>query len=69
MKALSANLARRTADEKRRRQIEHLHRLGPQALGEFLTEAVDLMDLEIELLRYGRLDPSDARYCGRRTDD
>ena len=42
--------------------VAHLHRLGPDILAEFLTEAVDPVDLELELLRYGRLDP--RSLCG-----
>jgi hypothetical protein len=42
--------------------VDHLHTLGPDILAEFLTEAVDPVDLELELLRYGRLDPRDL--CG-----
>ena len=42
--------------------VDHLHRLGPGVLAEFLSETVDPVSLEIQLGRYARLNPSDP--CG-----
>ena len=47
------------------RLIEHLHRLGPRAIGELLRSiAEEPSDLISELERYGRLDPSVIRAIG-----
>ena len=52
---------RRPADTERlKRQVEHLHRLGPRPLCEFLIEFAgnDLqVDLDLQLSRYALLDP------------
>lgn len=41
--------------------VDHLHRLGPDILAQFLMEIADEVDLAIELERYGRLDPETIR--------
>ena len=60
--------ARIVADLKFRRQVEHLHRLGPQAIGHFLAElGVDelvLSKLEGHLDRYEQLDPEVVAAVG-----
>ena len=42
---------------KRQRRIEHLHRLGPRAVGELLYEVSEGEDLDRALEAYGRLTP------------
>jgi hypothetical protein len=53
-----------------RRDVEHLHRLGPRAVGELLIElgARRMVRTEIELLlrRYRRLDPAIVAAVGGR---
>ena len=46
-----------TARLKRHRQIEHLHRLGPRAVGELLYEVAEIEDLDRALDTYQRLTP------------
>ena len=45
------------ADLRRQRQIEHLHLLGPRAVGELLHEVAEDDDLDRALEAYGRLTP------------
>ena len=42
---------------KRQRQIEHLHSLGPRAVGELLCEVSEAEDLDRALKAYERLTP------------
>ena len=42
---------------RRQHQIEHLHRLGPRAVGELLYEVSEGEDLDRALEAYGRLTP------------
>ncbi len=42
---------------KRQRQIEHLHSLGPRAVGELLCEISEAEDLDRALKAYERLTP------------
>ena len=55
-------------DERLRRDIEHLHRLGPRALLEFLLEIgrerLLRADLEVRLRRYAALDPGAVEALG-----
>ncbi len=43
---------------KRQRQIEHVHQLGPRAVGELLYEVAEGEDLDRALDAYERLTPS-----------
>jgi hypothetical protein len=56
------------AEARFRRDVEHLHQLGPRALHEFLLElAAERMlrvAIEAKLRRYGRLDPKVLRALG-----
>lgn len=46
------------------RLVEHLHALGPRAVGEFLVEVADPEDLFLVLERYARLHPETVRALG-----
>ena len=59
---MSETKERHAAISQNRDLVDHLHALGPDILAEFLVEAVDPLDLAIELSRYARLDPRDL--CG-----
>ena len=47
-----------------RRQVEHLHRLGPRAVGEILREVADGENLGNALEAYGRLTPDLLKALG-----
>ena len=49
---------------KRQRQIEHLHHLGPRAVGELLYEVAETEDLDRALEAYGRLTPDLLKALG-----
>ncbi len=49
---------------RRERQIEHLHRLGPRAVGELLYEVAEGGDLDRALDSYERLTPSLLKALG-----
>ena len=49
---------------KRQRRIEHLHRLGPRAVGELLYEVAEGGDLDRALDSYERLTPSLLKALG-----
>ncbi len=53
----TSNAADMAACLKRRRQIEHLYRLGPRAVGELLCEVSEAEDLDRGLEAYARLSP------------
>ncbi len=53
-----------TARLKRHRQIEHLHRLGPRAVGELLYEVAEGGDLDRALDSYEHLTPSLLKALG-----
>ena len=52
------------ADLRRQRQIEHLHLLGPRAVGELLREVAEDDDLDRALEAYGRLTPDLLKALG-----
>ena len=52
------------ADLKRQRQIEHLHQLGPRAVGELLCEVAEGGDLDHALAAYERLTPALLKAVG-----
>ena len=52
------------ADLKRQRRIEHVHRLGPRAVGELLYEVADGEDLDRALEAYERLTPALLKALG-----
>ena len=52
------------ADLRRQRQIEHLHLLGPRAVGELLREVAEDDDLDRALEAYGRLTPNLLKALG-----
>ncbi len=49
---------------KRQRQIEHVYRLGPRAVGELLHEVAEGEDLDRALAAYSRLTPDLLRAVG-----
>ena len=53
----TSNTADMAARLKRQRQIEHLHLLGPRAVGELLHEVSEAEDLDRGLEAYARLSP------------
>ena len=52
------------ADLRRQRQIEHLHLLGPRAVGELLREVAEDDDLDRALEAYGCLTPDLLKALG-----
>ncbi len=58
---IAADLA---ADLKRQRQVEHLHRLGPRAVGELLRGVADGQDLDCALEAYEPLTPDLLKALG-----
>lgn len=46
------------------RQVEHLHRLGPRAIGELIREVAAGEDLDSALAAYQRLTPSLLKALG-----
>ncbi len=52
------------ADLRFRRQVEHLHRLGPRAIGELLCEVAGGKDLDRALEPYQRLTPDLLKALG-----
>lgn len=61
---LSVVTGRILAKLRFQRQVEHLHKLGPRAVGELLLEVSDPIDLEIRLGKYARLDPDFLKAFG-----
>jgi hypothetical protein len=49
---------------RRRRLVEHLHRLGPAPLGYFLREIENGASISDHLERYGKIDPEFVRALG-----
>ena len=52
------------ADLRRQRRIEHVHRLGPRAVGELLYEVAEGEDLDRALEAYQRLTPDLLKALG-----
>ena len=53
-----------TVNLRRQRQIEHVHRLGPRAVGELLYEVAKGEDLDRALEPYQRLTPNLLKAVG-----